>query len=168
MGPKNKSVLYLLKTTAAKVVYSCFTSNYIIFVPPAVQQLEFLEGRKKQYMKAALQAKQKNDMEQAKVFLRTAKGFDSMIEAARSGRNVDISTVSRQEIHSDRQGILRMIYQNPVWCQKYTSFSQWIGRDPCQVSMFFPLIMIVVTFVTLLTNLLLVFVSVVKNVTQFL
>lgn len=61
--------------------------------PTAVQQLEFLEGRKKQYMKAALQAKQKNDMDQAKVFLRTAKGFDPMIEAARSGRPVDISAV---------------------------------------------------------------------------
>nr|XP_046263639.1 coiled-coil and C2 domain-containing protein 1B isoform X2 [Scatophagus argus] len=60
---------------------------------PAAQQLEFLEGRKKQYMKAALQAKQKKDLEQAKVFLRTAKGFDPMIEAARSGRTVDISTV---------------------------------------------------------------------------
>ncbi|TKS79557.1 Coiled-coil and C2 domain-containing protein 1B [Collichthys lucidus] len=61
--------------------------------PTAVQQLEFLEGRKKQYMKAALQAKQKSDMEQAKVFLRTAKGFDPMIEAARSGKTVDISAV---------------------------------------------------------------------------
>ncbi|KAE8290614.1 Coiled-coil and C2 domain-containing protein 1B [Larimichthys crocea] len=61
--------------------------------PTAVQQLEFLEGRKKQYMKAALQAKQKSDMEQAKVFLRTAKGFDPMIEAARSGKTVDISTM---------------------------------------------------------------------------
>lgn len=66
--------------------------------PPAVQQLEFLEGRKKQYMKAALQAKQKSDMEQAKVFLRTAKGFDPMIEAARSGKTVDISTVSGRDI----------------------------------------------------------------------
>ncbi|KAK5860299.1 hypothetical protein PBY51_021790 [Eleginops maclovinus] len=55
--------------------------------------VEFLEGRKKQYMKAALQAKQKSDMEQAKILLRTAKGFDPLIEAARSGRTVDISTV---------------------------------------------------------------------------
>ncbi|XP_024137181.1 coiled-coil and C2 domain-containing protein 1B [Oryzias melastigma] len=61
--------------------------------PAAVQQLEFLENRKKQYMKAALQAKQKNDMEQAKNLLRTAKGFDPMIEATRSGKSVDISTV---------------------------------------------------------------------------
>uniref|UniRef100_A0A8C5N7F0 Coiled-coil and C2 domain-containing protein 1B n=1 Tax=Gouania willdenowi TaxID=441366 RepID=A0A8C5N7F0_GOUWI len=49
--------------------------------------------RRKQYMKAALQAKHKNDMEQAKALLRTAKGLDPMIEAARSGRSVDISTV---------------------------------------------------------------------------
>lgn len=70
-----------------------------LFCPPAVQQLEFLEGRKKQYLKAALQAKQKNDVEQAKVFLRTAKGFDPMIEAARGGKTVDISTVSRQNIY---------------------------------------------------------------------
>ncbi|XP_044075924.1 coiled-coil and C2 domain-containing protein 1B isoform X2 [Siniperca chuatsi] len=61
--------------------------------PKAVQQLEFLEGRKKQYLKAALQAKQKTDMEQAKIFLRTAKSFDPIIEAARSGKTVDISTV---------------------------------------------------------------------------
>ncbi|MED6244286.1 hypothetical protein ATANTOWER_002673 [Ataeniobius toweri] len=61
--------------------------------PTAVQLLELLESRKKQYMKAALQAKQKNDMEQAKVFLRTAKGLDPMIEAARSGKTVDISTL---------------------------------------------------------------------------
>lgn len=51
-------------------------------------------------MKAALQAKQKNDMEQAKIFLRTAKSFEPMIEAARSGKTVDISTVSRQWIYA--------------------------------------------------------------------
>lgn len=66
---------------------------YVFRRPVAVQQLDFLEGRKKQYMKAALQAKQKKDMEQAKSFLRTAKGLDPMIEAARSGKAVDISTV---------------------------------------------------------------------------
>jgi len=56
-------------------------------------------------MKAALQAKQKNDMEQAKVFLRTAKGLDPMIEAARGGKTVDISTVSRR-----LEGSLRFSY----------------------------------------------------------
>uniref|UniRef100_A0AAQ5ZNG7 DM14 domain-containing protein n=1 Tax=Amphiprion ocellaris TaxID=80972 RepID=A0AAQ5ZNG7_AMPOC len=73
---------------------------------PDRTQLEFLEGRKKQYMKAALQAKQKNDMEQAKVFLRTAKGFDPMIEAARSGKTVDISTVPSPPGDEDEDFIL--------------------------------------------------------------
>nr|XP_004555305.2 coiled-coil and C2 domain-containing protein 1B [Maylandia zebra]XP_023010882.2 coiled-coil and C2 domain-containing protein 1B [Maylandia zebra] len=72
----------------------------------AVQQLEFLEGRKKQYMKAALQAKQKNDMEQAKIFLRTAKSFEPMIEAARSGKTVDISTVPSPPGDEDEDFIL--------------------------------------------------------------
>ncbi|XP_059201384.1 coiled-coil and C2 domain-containing protein 1B isoform X2 [Centropristis striata] len=74
--------------------------------PTAVQHLEFLEGRKKQYMKAALQAKQKNDMEQAKSFLRTAKGLDPMIEAARSGKTVDISTVPSPPGDEDEDFIL--------------------------------------------------------------
>ncbi|XP_051554739.1 coiled-coil and C2 domain-containing protein 1B-like isoform X2 [Myxocyprinus asiaticus] len=63
-------------------------------LPDTSQQLlEFLEGRKKQYMKAALQAKQKNDLEQAKTLLRTAKGLDPLIEAVCSGKTVDISKV---------------------------------------------------------------------------
>ncbi|XP_064194188.1 coiled-coil and C2 domain-containing protein 1B isoform X2 [Anguilla rostrata] len=61
--------------------------------PTAQQQVDFLEGRKKQYMKAALQAKQKKDMDQARSFLRAAKGFDPIIEAAKSGKAVDISKV---------------------------------------------------------------------------
>lgn len=44
-------------------------------------------------MKAALQAKQKKDMDQARTYLRAAKGFDPMIEAAKSGKPVDISKV---------------------------------------------------------------------------
>uniref|UniRef100_A0A8C2EV33 Coiled-coil and C2 domain-containing protein 1B n=1 Tax=Cyprinus carpio TaxID=7962 RepID=A0A8C2EV33_CYPCA len=69
------------------------TGLNLVIVYSAQQQLEFLEGRKKQYMKAALQAKQKNDLEQAKTLLRAAKGLDPMIEAARSGKMVDISKV---------------------------------------------------------------------------
>uniref|UniRef100_A0AAR2II31 Coiled-coil and C2 domain-containing protein 1B n=1 Tax=Pygocentrus nattereri TaxID=42514 RepID=A0AAR2II31_PYGNA len=70
------------------------------------QQLEFLEGRKKQYMKAALQAKQKNDVEQAKIYLRTAKGLEPMIEAARSGKAVDISKVPSPPGDEDEDFIL--------------------------------------------------------------
>lgn len=62
-----------------------------------MQQLEFLEGRKKQYLKAALQAKQKNDIEQAKALYRTAKSLDPFIEGVRGGGAVDMSSVSVHE-----------------------------------------------------------------------
>ncbi|XP_056149967.1 coiled-coil and C2 domain-containing protein 1B [Lampris incognitus] len=74
--------------------------------PKVLQQLDFLEGRKKQYMKAALQAKQKNDMEQAKHFLRTAKCFDPMIEATRNAKTVDISKVPSPPGDEDEDFIL--------------------------------------------------------------
>ncbi|XP_035188760.1 coiled-coil and C2 domain-containing protein 1B [Oxyura jamaicensis] len=61
-------------------------------LPPAArQQLEFLENRKKQYMKAAVKAKKENNLEQAKMYLRTAKSFDPKIEEAKCGKPVDIS-----------------------------------------------------------------------------
>ncbi|KFO64483.1 Coiled-coil and C2 domain-containing protein 1B, partial [Corvus brachyrhynchos] len=61
-------------------------------LPPAVrEQLEFLENRKKQYLKAAIKAKRENHLEQAKTYLRTAKGLDLKIGQAKSGKTVDIS-----------------------------------------------------------------------------
>uniref|UniRef100_A0A8B9TKI5 Coiled-coil and C2 domain containing 1B n=1 Tax=Anas platyrhynchos TaxID=8839 RepID=A0A8B9TKI5_ANAPL len=63
----------------------------IQFFFPARQQLEFLENRKKQYMKAAVKAKKENNLEQAKMYLRTAKSFDPKIEEAKRGKPVDIS-----------------------------------------------------------------------------
>nr|XP_009938054.1 PREDICTED: coiled-coil and C2 domain-containing protein 1B [Opisthocomus hoazin] len=61
-------------------------------LPPAArEQLEFLENRKKQYMKAAVKAKKENNLEQAKMYLRTAKSFDLKIEQAKRGKPVDIS-----------------------------------------------------------------------------
>ncbi|NXU90350.1 C2D1B protein, partial [Xiphorhynchus elegans] len=61
-------------------------------LPPAVrEQLEFLENRKKQYLKAAIKAKKGNNLEQAKTYLRTAKGLDLKIEQAKGGKPVDIS-----------------------------------------------------------------------------
>ncbi|NXL44999.1 C2D1B protein, partial [Podilymbus podiceps] len=55
------------------------------------EHLEFLENRKKQYMKAAVKAKKENNLEQAKMYLRTAKSFDVKIEQAKCGKPVDIS-----------------------------------------------------------------------------
>lgn len=65
--------------------YNCFSAR---------EQLEFLENRKKQYMKAAVKAKKENNLEQAKMYLRTAKSFDLKIEQAKCGKPVDISKVS--------------------------------------------------------------------------
>lgn len=67
-------------------LYNCFSVR---------EQLEFLENRKKQYLKAAIKAKRENNLEQAKTYLRTAKGLDLKIEQAKSGKTVDISKVSR-------------------------------------------------------------------------
>lgn len=67
-------------------LYNCFSVR---------EQLEFLESRKKQYLKAAIKAKRENNLEQAKTYLRTAKGLDLKIEQAKSGKTVDISKVSR-------------------------------------------------------------------------
>uniref|UniRef100_A0A3B4A2J8 C2 domain-containing protein n=1 Tax=Periophthalmus magnuspinnatus TaxID=409849 RepID=A0A3B4A2J8_9GOBI len=60
---------------------------------PAAEQVQLLENRRKQFLKAALQAKQKNELDQAKTLLRKAKGLEPMIEAARGGRAVDISQI---------------------------------------------------------------------------
>ncbi|XP_010223311.1 PREDICTED: coiled-coil and C2 domain-containing protein 1B [Tinamus guttatus] len=57
----------------------------------AREQLDFLENRKKQYMKAAVKAKKANNLEQAKIYLRIAKSFDPKIEQAKCGKPVDIS-----------------------------------------------------------------------------
>lgn len=45
-------------------------------------------------MQAALRAKQQNDIEGAKLFLRQAKGLDPMIEASQNGLPVDITKAS--------------------------------------------------------------------------
>ncbi|XP_077580609.1 coiled-coil and C2 domain-containing protein 1B [Stigmatopora nigra] len=80
--------------------------------PAAAEQLAFLESRRKQYLKAALQAKQKNDMEQAKNFLRTAKSLEAMVEAARSGKAVDISTVPSPP--GDEDGDFVLVHHHDV------------------------------------------------------
>uniref|UniRef100_A0A8C9DDE1 Coiled-coil and C2 domain-containing protein 1A n=1 Tax=Prolemur simus TaxID=1328070 RepID=A0A8C9DDE1_PROSS len=67
----------------------------------AQQQLAFLEGRKKQLLQAALRAKQKNDVEGAKMHLRQAKGLEPMLEASRNGLPVDITKVPPAPINKD-------------------------------------------------------------------
>ncbi|TKC38785.1 hypothetical protein EI555_007144 [Monodon monoceros] len=67
----------------------------------AQQQLAFLEGRRKQLLQAALRAKQKNDVEGAKMHLRQAKGLEPMLEASRNGLPVDITKVPPAPVNKD-------------------------------------------------------------------
>uniref|UniRef100_A0A671LPC6 Coiled-coil and C2 domain-containing protein 1B n=1 Tax=Sinocyclocheilus anshuiensis TaxID=1608454 RepID=A0A671LPC6_9TELE len=101
---KEDLYMYIFLCTSHKNL--CQTGLNLVIFSSAQQQLEFLEGRKKQYMKAALQAKQKNDLEQAKTLLRAAKSLDPMIEAARSGKTVDVSKVPSPPGDEDEDFIL--------------------------------------------------------------
>lgn len=58
------------------------------------KQLALLMDRQKQYKLAALEAKKKGEINQAKEYLRLAKGFDPLIEASNCGLPVDMDTVS--------------------------------------------------------------------------
>ncbi|XP_075038193.1 coiled-coil and C2 domain-containing protein 1B [Mixophyes fleayi] len=63
-------------------------------LPPAVrEQLEFLENRRRQYRKSALQAKQKNDLELAKQHMRVVHALQASIDKVNSGTLVDIAKV---------------------------------------------------------------------------
>ncbi|CAH2105026.1 unnamed protein product [Euphydryas editha] len=57
------------------------------------KQLALLLHRQKQFKEAAILAKKNGDINQAKEYLRTAKGFDSVIEAARGGLVVDLASL---------------------------------------------------------------------------
>lgn len=59
--------------------------------PSAREQLALLEARKLQYQRAALQAKRRQDLEQAKSHLRVAKNLEVQIVQARAGQPIDLS-----------------------------------------------------------------------------
>ncbi|KAK3612667.1 hypothetical protein CHS0354_042193 [Potamilus streckersoni] len=56
-------------------------------------QANFLKERMLEYKNAAIQAKKNNNIELAKKYLRQAKGFEPMIDAAESGLPVDLTQV---------------------------------------------------------------------------
>lgn len=60
----------------------------------AREQVTLLEARKLQYQRAALQAKRRQDLEQAKSHLRVAKSLEAQIIQARAGQPIDLSKVS--------------------------------------------------------------------------
>lgn len=80
--------------------------------PAAKEQLEFLENRKKQYMKAAVKAKKESNIEQAKMYLRTAKSLDLRIEQAKRGKPVDLSKLPSPP--TDEEGDFIFIHHEDV------------------------------------------------------
>lgn len=57
------------------------------------KQVALLLARQKEFKDAALAAKRKGEIAQAKELLRTAKGFDKVIEAARGGFPIDMESL---------------------------------------------------------------------------
>ncbi|CAF4897270.1 unnamed protein product [Pieris macdunnoughi] len=57
------------------------------------KQLLLLMHRQKEFKEAALKAKKSGNLEQAKEYLRAAKGFDSLIEATKGGLPVDLKSI---------------------------------------------------------------------------
>ncbi|XP_070794307.1 coiled-coil and C2 domain-containing protein 1A [Pituophis catenifer annectens] len=91
-------------------------------IAKAQQQLTFLENRKKQLRQAALRAKQRNDIEGAKLFLCQAKGLDPMIEASQSGLPVDISKVPSAPVNKEEFMLVQRSGANisPATAAQYT------------------------------------------------
>jgi len=57
------------------------------------KQLAVILDRQKQFKSAAVAAKQRGDLNQARELLRTAKGFDKLIQVSQSGLPVDMATL---------------------------------------------------------------------------
>ncbi|XP_061708128.1 coiled-coil and C2 domain-containing protein 1-like isoform X2 [Cydia pomonella] len=57
------------------------------------KQLALLLHRQKEFREAALKAKKAGNIEQAKEYLRAAKGFDAVIDAAKGGLAVDLKSL---------------------------------------------------------------------------
>ncbi|XP_052032933.1 coiled-coil and C2 domain-containing protein 1B [Apodemus sylvaticus] len=61
--------------------------------PSAREQVALLEARKLQYQRAALHAKRRQDLEQAKSHLRVAKSLEAQITQVRAGQPIDLAKV---------------------------------------------------------------------------
>lgn len=70
------------------------------------KQVALLKDRQREFKEAALNAKVKGDMVQAKEYLKAAKGFDPLIDAAQGGLPVDMSSLPvppTQQIQLDEE-----------------------------------------------------------------
>ncbi|KAK7788952.1 hypothetical protein R5R35_002357 [Gryllus longicercus] len=57
------------------------------------KQLALLLSRQKKFREAAIEAKRKGEINQAKEYLRIAKGFDPLIEASQNGLPIDLASL---------------------------------------------------------------------------
>lgn len=87
------------------------------------RQINMLLSKQKEFKVAALQAKQKGELAQAKEYLRTAKGFDKLIDAASCGLPVDMDSLplppSAKSKIEDRYALASL--KMPVVIVSYTS-----------------------------------------------
>lgn len=80
------------------------------------QQVVFLKERMTEYRNAAIQAKKENNMELAKAYLRQAKGFEPMLEAAEGGLPVDLTKVP-PPLNVDDDYENKFVFVNPEDCE---------------------------------------------------
>ncbi|OWF41938.1 Coiled-coil and C2 domain-containing protein 1-like [Mizuhopecten yessoensis] len=72
----------------------------------AEQQAYLLRERMNEYRQAAVKAKKSNDLELAKKYMRIAKGFEPMIDAADSGLPVDMSQIPPSLTEDDERSFV--------------------------------------------------------------
>uniref|UniRef100_A0AAY3ZWX6 C2 domain-containing protein n=1 Tax=Denticeps clupeoides TaxID=299321 RepID=A0AAY3ZWX6_9TELE len=92
---------------AAKVPQAHNSTGQNMGIDLSQQQLDFLEKRRQQFVKAALRSKQMKDMQGAAQHLRNAKGLDTMITAAKGGLPVDISKVPSAPVSEEDYSLSR-------------------------------------------------------------
>lgn len=83
------------------------------------KQLSLLLTRQKEWKEAAIDAKKAGNITKAKDCLRQAKGFDSLIEASRSGLPIDMSSV-----------IIYILFIIPIFCSNFVvkfDFPAYVG-----------------------------------------
>lgn len=59
----------------------------------ATKQLEYLQEQQSLFRKAAIEAKRRGELDQAKEYLRSAKGFDPLIDATINGLPIDATSI---------------------------------------------------------------------------
>ncbi|XP_069051742.1 coiled-coil and C2 domain-containing protein 1A [Lepisosteus oculatus] len=93
----------------------------------AQQQLDFLQTRRQQFLRAALRSKQQKDLQGAALQLRHAKGLDPMINAAKSGLPVDITKVPPAPVSVDDYTLVQS-RSAPVSARSAEQYAQLMDR----------------------------------------